>query len=388
MTAEPPVESSYERDLREWNIPEEVLAVLLKDRTTGKNILWCTDDYASRGDGFGFFDEIKAGQITRRDDPVIRPRVDKCKVEQRRRSVGRAEVFTPAWICNKQNNLVDAAWFGWNKPDSSPFNEEVGGPSSVAPTDGTKPVPPSLHLCASAFNKKSGVKDADARERVPPAFPWKTSSQRIHFPEGRTWQEYVKAPRLELSCGEAPYLASRYDTVSGVMIPVDERIGILDRKLRIVTENIGTSDPQNWFYHAKRAVQGCYGFDWQGDNVLLARENVLATVVETFNKDFFGFNCSYSEWSLKSLLELAEIISWNIWQMDGIRFVVPMSCKPEVTETPLLDGTVETHTEECPGCRRKDNTRHTGTYCKIMDWDAGEPIEFRSIAENGGGHGQ
>lgn len=48
----------------------------------------------------------------------------------------------------------------------------------------------------------------------------------------------------------------------------------------------------------------------------------------------------------------------------------------------------EMHTEECPGCRKKDNSRHTGTYCKVMDWSAGEPVEFRTIAENGGGHGQ
>ena len=145
---------------------------------------------------------------------------------------------------------------------------------------------------------------------------------------------------------------------------------------------------QDWIYYAKRAVQSIYGFDWQGDNVLLARENILATVVESFNADFFGDDCSYSDWSIKSLLEFAEIISWNIWQMDGIKFVVPMSCKPKVTKTELLDGTIETHTEECPGCRKKDNSRHTGTYCKIMDWNSAEPVEFRMIANNGGVHGK
>ena len=52
------------------------------------------------------------------------------------------------------------------------------------------------------------------------------------------------------------------------------------------------------------------------------------------------------------------------------------------------DGTVETHVEECPGCRKKDNSRHTGMYCKIMDWDSGEPVEFRMIANNGGAYGK
>ena len=349
------------RDILEWHVPEEVLVVLLKDRSTGRNLIWATDDYTARGTGFGANDEMQIAQIADRDHPVIRPRVDKNAEEQRQRSVKRAEVFTPSWICNKQNNLVDAAWFGWKKRDSSPFNTELpmGGPPSSAAADAT-----DMFL------------------------PWKTSLQRVKFPKGKTWQEYVKAPRLEVSCGEAPYLVSRYDTVSGTIIPVGERIGLLDRKLRVITENIGTDDIQEWLYYAKRAVQSIYGFDWQGDNVLLARENVLFTVVESFNADFFGDESSCLNWTTKSLLEFAEIISWNIWQMDGIKYVVPMSCKPKVTKETLLDGTVETHVEECPGCSKKGNRQHFGTYCKVMDWSAGEPVEFRAIAENGGGHGK
>ena len=36
-------------DILERNVPEEVLAVLLKDRSTGRNLIWATDDYAVRG---------------------------------------------------------------------------------------------------------------------------------------------------------------------------------------------------------------------------------------------------------------------------------------------------------------------------------------------------
>ena len=39
----------FDRDILEWNVPEEVLAVLLKDRSTGRNLIWATDDYAARG---------------------------------------------------------------------------------------------------------------------------------------------------------------------------------------------------------------------------------------------------------------------------------------------------------------------------------------------------
>ena len=101
--------SQLERDILEWNIPEEVLAVLLKDRTTGRNLIWATDDYAERGKGFAASDEMQIEQIIDKNNPVIRPRVDKAAEEQRKRVEKRAEVFTPSWICNKQNNLVDAA---------------------------------------------------------------------------------------------------------------------------------------------------------------------------------------------------------------------------------------------------------------------------------------
>ena len=36
-------------DILERSVPEEVLAVLLKDRSTGRNLIWATDDYAVRG---------------------------------------------------------------------------------------------------------------------------------------------------------------------------------------------------------------------------------------------------------------------------------------------------------------------------------------------------
>ena len=35
-------------DILEWHVPEEVLAVLLKDHSTGRNLIWATDDYARK----------------------------------------------------------------------------------------------------------------------------------------------------------------------------------------------------------------------------------------------------------------------------------------------------------------------------------------------------
>ena len=38
--------ANFKRDILEWDIPEEVLAVLLKNRTTGRNLFWAIDAYA------------------------------------------------------------------------------------------------------------------------------------------------------------------------------------------------------------------------------------------------------------------------------------------------------------------------------------------------------
>ena len=125
---------------------------------------------------------------------------------------------------------------------------------------------------------------------------------------------------MEVSCGEAPYLTTRYDTVTGKYIPARCRVGLLDRKLRVVSENV--SDKGEWLKWAMSAVQNIYGYDWQGDNVLLARENILYSVIEYYHDIYNDLL------DKRTILKFAEVISWNIWQMDGIKFVVPDSCHP------------------------------------------------------------
>ena len=90
----------------------EVLEMLLKDHTTQQNIYWATDSYADRGEGYQFKDAIIADSITGDNGMIIRPRSVKSKDEQTKRSKDMAEVFTPSWVCNAQNNLIDDAWFG------------------------------------------------------------------------------------------------------------------------------------------------------------------------------------------------------------------------------------------------------------------------------------
>jgi hypothetical protein len=51
--------------------------VLLLDRTTSENIIWATDDYASMGDAYTFFQHITSELITGENANTIQPRVAK-----------------------------------------------------------------------------------------------------------------------------------------------------------------------------------------------------------------------------------------------------------------------------------------------------------------------
>ena len=93
-------------------IDVNLLKILLKDRTTNKNIIWATDDYIELGNGFLSSEQITIEEITGIYGTVIQPRITKEKNEQNLRTKNRAEVFTPSWICNEQNNLIDEQWFG------------------------------------------------------------------------------------------------------------------------------------------------------------------------------------------------------------------------------------------------------------------------------------
>lgn len=325
-----PIKMTYDVDISETDILlqyPEVLEELLFDHTTQKNIFWATESYAERGEGFGFNDEIAIHAITGENGQVIRPRAVKTQQEQSIRTKDMAEVFTPSWVCNAQNNLVDEAWFG--------------------------------------------RKDVFNREQEE-SHTWEHTTEKIFFPEGKNWKDYVRDTRLEITCGEAPYLVSRYDTTTGQPIPINHRIGLLDRKLRVINEN--TEDSREWLNMVREAFKNTYGYEWQGDNLILAREALLFTFIEYFEEKF----CKFPE--LETIKEFAHIISWNIWQMDGLKCVVPNSCHSSKATTDSIFGEEpEEKILPCPGCKNKDIHKHNGIYCKIMDWEANSPITFVSL---------
>ncbi len=130
-------------------------------------------------------------------------------------------------------------------------------------------------------------------------------------------EEYVDLRWLEITCGEAPYMVTRYDTVTGKEIPLSERVGFVDRKLQRISREV--SDEAAFYELIKEAYRASYGYEYQGDSLLLARENLLATfedyyLAKTGNKP-----------TLEQKKEIATIISYNVFQMDGLKKISPYS---------------------------------------------------------------
>ena len=301
------------------------IKILLQDKSTKQNIIWATDTYSNYGlyfeDTAQITDELVSGAYSR----LIQPRVYKALEAQSNRTRKHAEVFTPSWICNLMNNYCDEEWFG----------------------------------CKDVFNRQDG------ESRV-------TNRERIEFPEGKTWKDYVDSRRLEITCGEAPYIVSRYDTTTGDMIPTEDRIGILDRKLRVINENV--TDDAEWIKWVYRAFQSVYGYEYQGDNVLIARINLLMTFVDYYTERYKKAPES------QEMKKIANIIAWNIWQMDGLKGTVPLG-KPQEevqqlswfgdisnsifdSETPLFEQTI---------------SADEGTECMIYDWRADRSIKYSEL---------
>jgi len=310
------------------NIDPIILSILLIDRTTNNNIIWATDNYKENGPKYKENEPIQIELITGENGNIIRPRIGKSKNEKTKRARDKAEVFTPSWMCNVQNNLIDERWF----KQKNIFNTELNN-------------------------------------------SWKVNNNKIVFPIEKSWKDYVKDIRLEITCGEAPYIVSRYDTVTGKIIPIQERIGLLDRKLRVICEN--TNSKEEWINWAEIAYKSIYGYDWQGDNVLIARENLLFTLLDYY-KEMFNENLRKS-----IIMKFAEIISWNIWQMDGIKGVVPNSCNNGENNQISLFTYKGKKTNKCVGCESNNIYKHNGKYCEIMDWEKGKKVKFISLINKG-----
>lgn len=222
-----------------------LLTILLKDRTTNKNIVWASPSYEGMGKPFCADQPIKKNLIIGPYDSIIQPRVEKNKRNQDVRTRKRGEVFTPPWLIDKQVSIVMI---------------EIGDIS---------------------------------------------------------FESFIALRWIELACGEGPYIVTRYDSITGDIIPVNKRVGFLDRKLQRIAEK--STSEKEFIKWSKIAYESSYGYELQGDSLLLARENLLLSFCEYYNHKFGELP------SMKVIKQIATIISYNIFQMNGLTNKTPYS---------------------------------------------------------------
>ena len=85
----------------------EILEILLKDKTTNKNIIWATDSYEKKGKKFSPLSPITPELVTGIYGKLIQPRTAKSKKTQIIRTRDKAEVFTPLSIVKQMNEACD-----------------------------------------------------------------------------------------------------------------------------------------------------------------------------------------------------------------------------------------------------------------------------------------
>lgn len=296
-------------------LSNSMISKLLFDHTTKKNIVWATDTYTKYGKEYSRNKQMFInGDFSLLKNKILVPRIFKTKKEQEERTKNKAEVFTPTWIINRMNNYCDEQWF--NRKNI--FNIENEGNT------------------------------------------WITINDAVEFDNNKAWKEYVDSKRIEITCGEAPYLVSRYDATTGKIIDLKDRIGILDRKIRIVNEN--AKSDKTWIQWIYRAFQSVYGFEYQGDSLLIARINLIDSFIDYYYDRFNEYP------SNRIIGKIIDIVSWNIWQMDGINLNSPSGIPEDRFYQLSLDDLLE---EQAPSKKE--------SFCLIKDWRTNKEIEYRNI---------
>jgi len=174
-------------------------------------------------------------------------------------------------------------------------------------------------------------------------------------------ETYTHRKWLEITCGEAPYMATRYDMGTGEVVPLGERVGFVDRKLARINREV--TDKAEWQRLVGLAFQASYGFEWNGDSLLLARENLLYTYRDYYI-DKWGDPPIYGLFK-----DIAKIISYNIFQMDGLTYTIPLSEKRERVQNYQLS------LFDFDGPEKEEWTIVPGKRVKIMNWDTNK-MEF------------
>ena len=123
-----------------------------------------------------------------------------------------------------------------------------------------------------------------------------------------SWQALAKSTVLEPACGETPFITTRYDIETGDIIPLNKRVGFLDRKFAEIDKAV--NNEKDWLKWAFEAVNSVWGFDADGGSVLIARTNIVNTFADHLQEKW---NRTPTR---KELKWLATITQHNYFQDD------------------------------------------------------------------------
>ena len=258
-------------NMNRTNTNSSILNILLKDKTTNKNIL------NTNNNSFIPYSSI----------PELVPRSLRDKKVNKDRSKSKEEIFTPIKIMSQMNTMVLKDWF-----ESTSKNKD---------------------------NNSTNI-----------------------------FEEYIDSTQMEITCGEGVFLCTRYNSETGEIIKLKNRVGLLDHKLHKLVDsffnrNTDKIKSKDLFYsYLIRIAKSMYGYEYQGDSLMMARINNLMSYIE-------HYYCVFEEEMDGGIVEeLTDIISWNIFQMDGLTQCIPQK---EVIKN-----------------KQKDYVAVNGIGVKIMNW--------------------
>lgn len=209
---------------------------------------------------------------------------------------------------------------------------EDGEPLKINDIVGEQPIHPII----PRWQKAKETQAARTRKRAEVFTPTWLADKMISMIESenqelKNWREYIGSTFLEVTCGEGAFIVTRYDPANGNPIPLNERKGILDRKLRLIRDHAGEltyyvncviPNGREWYERtlarwSMGALQSTYGYELQGDSLLIARVNALLTWADHIRAMFDR------EPTLIETQDAIICISRNLWQMDGLTDLVP-----------------------------------------------------------------
>src|SRR5699024_4510759 len=121
---------------------------------------------------------------------------------------------------------------------------------------------------------------------------------------------------------------------------------------------------EEWLKLAVEIYKASYGYEYQGDSLLLARENLILTFIDNY---FYMFGAFPKE---RILLEITKIISLNVFQMDGLTYEVPYS-----------DGGLEENGTQLSLFEDVEEENITPELAKIKLWHQNKLLEVKKMSE-------